>query len=374
MERFGEHRPALSLLKTLPQNSSLRALTLFMALVLFLFTGCAGGDPSEFDKNASQPDAGLDQEDTDDDTSPGDQDIEDTTNGDDDSSEDPPPVCTPGLKRCVDTNTVETCQPDGQAFATSQCGNGEICDNGNCIVEPVCTPGEKRCADEKNLLVCRPDGGGNITETCPSGTFCIGDKCVSGNPIGESCQSNSDCASGLCRCGSEEDCPAGSRAYCTSDCSQTSCTQGQVCWKATSLDANAYDHCLPSCDGTCSISGLNCTEVETDVNGQSTWRGACMAPGHKPVGSRCESDSECINGECSSEYFGFGVCTHRCETKGCPSNTACANLAGPNEAWCSPKCTGNGTFCPLQTDEHDWSVRCGIRLIVGGGSTDICIK
>lgn len=364
MERFNTPLLALSLPKSLPISTSLLTL-----ILIFVLAGCAGGEPEDLNQGAQLPDADPGQEDIDDQLPP--EDRQDSTESEEDVEPDPPPLCTPGSKRCADENTVETCLPDGQAYSASQCRTGEVCEQGACIVEQVCTPNEKHCNDERNLNICRPDGGGHRVEECAAGTVCVIDQCISGSPTGAACEENDDCAGGICRCGAEEDCPPNERRYCTSDCSQNSCGGDQVCWRASQVDAEDYDHCLPSCEAECSISGLNCVEVQTKVAGETTWKGACLPPGLKPVGSRCESDDECINGSCSSEYFGFGVCTYRCEGQRCPSKTACAKLTS-SQAWCSPLCTSGETYCPLKKDANDWSVSCSTKLLDGGGNAVVC--
>lgn len=368
MERFDTCRSTLSLGK--PLAWYIRNLT--VALV-FMLAGCAGGDPDDHNALAAIPDAGIDQEDSGGQTPPGTQDPPDVIEGEDDlGPSDPPPVCTADHKKCADENTVETCQPDGQGYLTTPCSSGQICVDGDCVIEPVCTPGETRCADNKNLLTCRPDGGGNLTTPCPGDEICFNDRCVSGSANGQSCQENSDCASGLCRCGAEEECPPNSKSYCTSDCSQNPCSAGQICWKNSGNDPDSYDHCLLSCQGVCSISGLDCAEIQTEIESEPTWRGACLPPGLKSVGTRCERDDECINGQCSSDYFGFGVCTHRCEDRGCPSKTACVKLTS-TQAWCSPLCTDGGDHCALDKPNRIVS-SCQERNIIGGGQAIVCTK
>jgi hypothetical protein len=43
-------------------------------------------------------------------------------------------VCTPGARRCRDSNTVEQCRADGSGWDVVQtCGTGYTCQNGSCV-------------------------------------------------------------------------------------------------------------------------------------------------------------------------------------------------------------------------------------------------
>ena len=78
----------------------------------------------------------------------------------------PPTVCTPGAKRCKDTNTVEQCRSDGSGWDVVQtCATGYECKNGVCVLEGTPAPpptGDKPVTGPIEVYV----GGG---ESCPPG-------------------------------------------------------------------------------------------------------------------------------------------------------------------------------------------------------------
>lgn len=365
---------------------SVRRSFVFLLSILFLFllVGCAEGEPQPIDSTGQNSDdlSDGDGEDLDVDGDLGDDgDLngEGDEEGDGDS-EDPCSTCCPGDLRCGDDTTVEVCNEAGTAFTASPCPAGDICVDGACEAQPVCSPGDRFCSTSSAASVCRPDGMGYLIESCNASTeVCIGGHCLTGERNGEPCDMASDCAGGLCRCGSEEICIGSPTPYCASDCTLDSCTGDQVCWSSTGVVAAGYDHCLRSCDQVCSITGRACRQVPTFENGQPAWRGGCVPTNLKAVGTRCSSDAECVSGECSTTLFQDGICTHRCETKGCPSGTACVRniRSGQSEQyWCSPRCTSAG-FCPLaqSTTGSDWSVACNNRPVHsdwGGGIANVC--
>lgn len=341
----------------------------FFIALLFLGFGtvsaCAGGGDDPIDMNQTQPDVGTADV------------IEDTSEPDtgEDVVEDPCPVCCAGETRCADAETVEVCREDGTGFDVSAtCGTGEICEAGACEVEPVCAPGERYCHSSTQLLVCRPNRTGYLTESCPTDTVCIIDECVSGAMAGETCDEHDDCAGGTCRCGDEESCAPDRQPYCTTQCGAQSCTGDQICWQSAGVEAASYDHCLRACEQECSfLPDRQCLQVLTDNDGDPEWRGACLPTELRGVGQRCDTDDECVNGECRHGVYSFGFCTHRCETDGCPSRTACVNLSLNGEYWCSPLCTDNGSHCPLfSAQEQEWNNYCAQRPAYGDGVPTVC--
>lgn len=353
-----------------------RFISLMIVLMtgLLIASGCAGD--SDLDNNGGgHGDGDGDQEL---DAGPTDTGADDTglvdTGPDVEEDAGPCPVCCAGETRCSGSNTLEVCREDGSGYDGTSCDVGYICEDGACQQEPICTPGDRECHSSSQVNVCRPDGMGYVSETCTSGTICIGDECVSGAAHGSSCEEPEECAGGYCRCGSDESCALQHQGYCTLDCSSATCSGDQVCWKSNGVEAAGYDHCLRSCDTVCSLEGLSCTKVPTEVDGDPSWKGACLPPEIRGVGRLCESDDECVNGECRLDYYSnFGYCSHRCEDTGCPDDAPCVNLEGNGEFWCTPRCTSGGTHCPLVEDQiFDGS--CNTRIAHGGGTAIVCTK
>ena len=77
----------------------------------------------------------------------------------------PPTVCTPGAKRCRDSNTVEQCRSDGSGWDfVKTCATGYECKNGSCVLIGTTPPPptDKPITGPLEVYV----GGG---ESCPVG-------------------------------------------------------------------------------------------------------------------------------------------------------------------------------------------------------------
>ncbi len=347
-------------------------------LLLLLTTGCAGGggglednqtpdageDPDVGPHNTTEPDVAAEP------------DVSDEPDAEEDIVEDPCPVCCAGEVRCAGQNTLETCNDDGDAWVASACGEGEVCEDDACALPPACTPGDSYCFSATQLVTCRPDGSGYVTETCPLETTCLGAECLSGLSSGHPCSDPDECAGGLCRCGDDESCILDHGGYCTNSCETDPCTGNQVCWDPDGVTAGGYPHCLRACDQACSLTGMSCTFVLADEDGEPEWRSGCLPPQIQAVGKRCQTDDDCVNGACRLDYYDdFGICSHRCEEDGCPPGTACASHSN-GEFWCSALCSGG--VCPLAAEHSDismnWDVNCGTRLTPSGSSVSVCVN
>ncbi|TVR00617.1 MAG: hypothetical protein EA398_11105 [Deltaproteobacteria bacterium] len=124
-------------------------------------------------------------------------------------------ICAPGSSRCVDGDTVELCDADGEAWREEPCGDGRACIADQCRVSEACTPGEQRCATPAREEVCDDSGAGWVGETCvlgevcfdgacraaacvPGGTVCDGDRvvqCTADGALGDTVRT---CAAGRC--------------------------------------------------------------------------------------------------------------------------------------------------------------------------------
>lgn len=295
--------------------------------------------------------------------------------------------CCPGTKMCTEGGELATCRQDGSGFDAQPCEQGMECMQDQCVVKKVCEPGQTSCFDEQTQLVCRPNGSGFATNPCPANTACVQGQCASGQPNGATCAAHEDCAGGKCHCGSStsEGCakPRFERAYCAAPCSsQSDCSDDEWCFSAdthviTSQVAN-YNHCVPRCQGTCTLAGMACRTVGVlDEQSQLDWQQACYFPAAKDIGQECTSDEECLGGTCLKDYFTTGYCTRRCEQGGCPDNAACVELK-TNERYCSLKC-GDGASsgrepCPLDEPTDRLDVTCKLLPVQSGGAMRVCTK
>jgi hypothetical protein len=175
-----------------------------------------------------------------------------------------PPACTTGScphnQTC--TNNVCVCNGDGQ------CGSGEWCNSGTCIVDTCLAMGTN-----PNGLACYHGSYQNCTATipCPTGTSC--DTENGGYCIPSTCNKTSDCLNttiyecnlnvkgGQCQvtsCQNSTGCGPGQ--YCNNDkCTNiVPCEQDGSCASTTSTCWSGM--CLPSCDYT---SSTPCTDSTT---------------------------------------------------------------------------------------------------------------
>ncbi len=93
-------------------------------------------------------------------------------------AEEPPQLlCQPGTAACAG-NQVQTCNPDGMSWSTSDCLD-QYCLQGKCV---PCVPGTRKCEGE-TVLECAVDGLSFApVETCDfgaTGTVCAKGSCVS---------------------------------------------------------------------------------------------------------------------------------------------------------------------------------------------------
>ena len=381
-------------------------LLLCLGLASSAAAGCASADPP---LESTDPDQGPGMQDADDGSpkdmrTPAPEDMRTSTP----DMRTPPPeedmrapmVCTPNQTRCqqaddgagdmgaeAEPQATETCAPDGSGWmAPAACPPDQVCEAGACAAPRICEEGEATCLDETTRQICRPGGMAYRAEVCPQGQSCVTDECVSGAGTGTTCQAHDECAGGKCHCGEQtaEGCADtfAQPAYCTQTCQgPADCAQGERCLDSdthliTSQVAN-YDHCLPGCQGACSFDGLECKWGPTRGTGDAIeWAQVCYFAGVKSIGEDCDNDAECIGGRCLRDYLGRGYCTRRCETGGCPPDTACVELR-VGEFWCSATCgdgsIGSSEKCPLDLPDDRLDVTCALEQVHGGGAARVCV-
>lgn len=89
--------------------------------------------------------------------------------------------CTGNDRRCVG-NVVERCV-DGMFEMAQTCGQGLICERGNCVPEDAgtCEPGDRRCTSATTYTTCLADGETFGDEAmCGEGESCMGGECTAG--------------------------------------------------------------------------------------------------------------------------------------------------------------------------------------------------
>lgn len=93
------------------------------------------------------------------------------------------------------------------------------------------------------------------------------------------------------------------------------------------------------------------------------------------LGRGCSTDAQCGDGVCLLGYFDRGMCSRRCEDRGCTTDSACVELIA-DQLWCSPLC-GDGSVtptggCPLDEPEDRLDVTCSIKSTKQNQAKRVC--
>ncbi len=220
---------------------------------------------------------------------------------------------------CIPSPEPGPCQPP--------CGSDEICVNSSCVpdpggCEPACETGEI-CVND----TCVPDGTG-CNPACQPGESCVDDVCVpDGTGCNPECSSNEICVNGTCvpdddscdpECDADQDCvngecvpkPCGDCQTCIEGVCEDDCMDCQVC---------EDDTCVDDCDG--------CKTCVSDV---------------------CEDDdNNCVSADC--EICDDGTCTDECPGQSLVCNDATGQCV---ECMVDDDCIGNpsGDRCDTETN------------------------
>lgn len=194
-------------------------------------------------------------------------------------------VCRPGCTTNGTCHAPDTCVA-GRCKAActidADCTSGKICQDNECKA-PCKTDGEcgssKRCQDGRCVPPCKTD------TDCLPGFACNTQKgtcsAKAGKPMGQTCQQDSECATGYCL-------PA--RRICSIRCKGTSeCPASYAC-------------------------GLE--KLDKDKNGSSDGAEADCVPrkGTATAGALCSKDADCASEHC---YYGFCM-------EGCAADSNCS--------------------------------------------------
>lgn len=260
--------------------------------------------------------------------------------------------CNPPDHVCVGS----TCAP-GCAVGMGSCAENQVCDlaSGYCVAAPECSliePCPDRafsCAEGLCLRSC--DAPSAVP--CLGGSTCNAIGRCTGVQLGDFCQDDGQCASGLCY--SLNDPPA---QFCTMACGRTAdCPLSMSC-----LQGSGFRLCVPedifaqvsfatrsggpcgnpgnTCQsGTCSVATMTCVEqcsrdahcdaFATDcttrqqtIQGRVEFLRECApGPGAVAVGGACVSNADCASGICDRYR---DVCALPCCTDGdCGAGESC---------------------------------------------------
>jgi len=216
-------------------------------------------------------------------------------------AKDSAPKCTPAFGR-------PTMHPVYGADQISLEADDEA---GACFLYPSSTCTADSCAAGETCTRdgCKASCGGTV---CSVGQSCVDDACVTPAtcPDGlcpESCQSTSDCSSGL-------GCVHGK-------CAPGASQRGDLCGHNEDCESGS---CV---DGFCAIS---CSDAHPCVAGESceatTKPNVCVSPLHR-MGETCQEAHDCIGDQCLAGGSGGPVCSRACGTdSACPVDWVCSSV------------------------------------------------
>jgi hypothetical protein len=271
---------------------------------------------------------------------------------------------------------------------SSECGAGEVCENGVCTAATSCVKDSDCAPCTCNKLqgicnTCPSDGGTTPTDAgadsgsgscttkydCPSGKICKSRTCVDPDAEGD-CAGDIDCPQGqICNfakkceagCVDQRDCPADKLCHpqtfvCAAcDPIQNPCPQGQACIDAQCTPARTCNN-GPECGNGLACVGGYCGNCETDTD--------CASYG---AGYKCK-DAHCAPPPCTDEQCRVAMNSEKgycdlqleaCSEYECTTNSHCTgatcnlqthtcNDPGGGCQACPTPCSG-GMVCNLQS-------------------------
>ena len=229
--------------------------------------------------------------------------------------------------------TGYTCQP----FTFRDGSRAQMCQ----LAPPTSCDSQSDCAAGTNCSYVENTAGTAIE------TICIPSK---GDAAGTACQSNDDCANGLC-----------SEGFCSAPCTDSSqCRATQLCGvenvKIGTINDSVSLCQVPAADEACTNSsectGARVCSVRGDGNGGLEPFCAFPNTNGAPMGSQCSALGDCQENIC---LIGISdTCSVVCSDDGdCSNGLGCTTYGGVG--FCNSTCTDNddcgaGQICTLNAD------------------------
>jgi agmatine/peptidylarginine deiminase len=199
--------------------------------------------------------------------------------------------CPIGSDGCLDEFTAWTCGEanDGDDCLEQilePCAQGTVCQNSNCVCQDECSNGSGGCADEFTAWTCAEANDGDncleiILQPCGQGSVCENDSCTI------VCQD--ECNAGETGCLGSEFWWTCGEAGDEDDCLELildSCSQGTECQNGS---------CVLPCSDECSAGETGCLDATTRWScGEAGDGDDCL----EQVAAACNGGTECSNGSC----------------------------------------------------------------------------
>ena len=213
--------------------------------------------------------------------------------------------CSEGESQCLGTEGVQVCAEQSSGCLdwsqSQQCGDGLICESGECVAACTneCGPDDAQCDGNGDVQLCQEmsDGcyGWSVPFECPGDFACEAGQCVDSCPA--DCSTDVDGATAYC-----------SGADCVVECAfsnHTLCEDYDIC-----VDTQTDDEHCGGCGQYCS-SGQSCQEggcVDlctggldycaqaggcVDLNSNNDYCGSCS--------NQCAGGESCVSGQCQPQ-------------------------------------------------------------------------
>jgi hypothetical protein len=298
--------------------------------------------------------------------------------------------CKVGKTVCASGGPI--CMPSRNATNGTSCGNGKVCNDGNCVActeGTACTPANKchtgvlfcssgipECKDANHNAGNGSSCGTNMVcsngecTACTANSSCTPDEpCKTGKTSCETgtsvCLPSGNVANGK-SCGGSQVCLNGGCVACMPNAQR--CSPAGDAVQSCRSDGSGYSD-VTSCAAGCDTNSHTCRQCS---GGTRECNGSCIDPS-QPCGSSCPSgrllcSGACVTGNCcdDAKCGECGVCSNHVCGKAA-NETPCGGGLVCRSGKCVPACTKtlcSGVCVDTSTDSNNCG-RCGTTCTGG---------